>query len=154
MTTRVAGFRKGETSNLIGVSRTPPPAPPSEALPRKRGPVPKLSADKIAAAVIDVGFADASVTSVAERLGVTHAALYRYIDDRDAMMRTALERVTAAHEWPELVDDWREVLWNECRGWWAFCERYPGFAGITPESDRALAAVADWIRSRVPPARR
>ena len=126
----------------------PPPAPPSsDAPPRKRGPVPKLSSEKIAAAVIDVGFSQASVTSVAERLGVTHAALYRYIDDRDGMMRTALERVTAAHEWPELVDDWREVIWNECRGWWAFCERYPGFVGVlattpgmpSPMSRRMLA---------------
>ena len=83
--------------------------------------------DDVLISVVEVGFDRASVTSVADALGVTHAALYRYISDRDAMMRAAMERVTAEHEWPELVDDWREVLWNEARGWWAFCERYPGF---------------------------
>ena len=110
------------------MTRTPPPVQPDERAPaRKRGPAPRLSHDKIADAALAVGFDAASVTSVASHLGVTHAALYRYIGDRDGMMRAALERATGDWEWPELVDDWREVLWNEARGWWAFCEAHPGF---------------------------
>jgi AcrR family transcriptional regulator len=125
------------------VTRTPPPVQPDERAPaRKRGPVPKLSIDKIAAAVVAVGFDAASVTSVAQHLGVTHAALYRYIDDRDGMMRAALERATGAWEWPELVDDWREVLWNEARSWWKFCQHHPGFVGVlasTPGMPRPMS---------------
>lgn len=109
---------------------------PTEAvLPRKRGPVPKLSADKIADAVLAVGFTEASVTAVAQHLGVTHAALYRHIGDRDGMLRAAIVRLLDSWEWPELADDWRDVLWNEARSWWALCEANHGFVaalGIAP----------------------
>ncbi len=84
----------------------------------------------IADAVIDVGFDNASITAVAQHLGVAHGALYRYVSDRDAMMRAALVRVTASFDWPELADDWRQVLWNESRAWWALCQRYPGFVPV------------------------
>lgn len=96
-------------------------------VPRKRGPVPKLSPDKIADAVVAVGFDRASVTSVSQHLDVTHAALYRHIGDRDGMIRAAIERALGGWDWPELVDDWREVLWNEARSWWSFCSEHPGF---------------------------
>lgn len=100
----------------------------------------------IADAVIDIGFANASLTAVAQHLGVGHGALYRYIGDRNGMMRAALERLTGRFEWPDLVDDWREVLWNESRAWWTLCERHPGFVTVlaptpgmpTPMSRRSM----------------
>lgn len=101
--------------------------PPTQTAPRRRGPVPKLSAAKIADAVLAVGFDQASVTAVAERLEVTHAALYRYIGDRDGMLRAGIDRLTDTWEWPELAEDWQQVLWDEARSWWALCQANPGF---------------------------
>lgn len=102
-------------------------SPPTVVVEKRRGPVPKLSVDKIADAVLAVGFDQASVTSVAGCLGVTHAALYRYIGDRDGMLRAGIDRLTGTWNWPEPADEWRDVLWNEARSWWSLCQENPGF---------------------------
>lgn len=109
----------------------------------RAGPVPRLSADAIAQAVIDVGFENASLVAVAQHLSVGHGALYRYIGDRDGMMRSALERLTASYPWPALVDDWETTLWNEARAWWALCDDHAGFVATlasTPGLPPAMGA--------------
>jgi len=98
--------------------------------------------DLITAAVIELGFENASLTNVAQHLGAGHGALYRYIGDRDGMMREALERLTASYPWPELADDRREVLRNESKAWWALCTEYPGFVGALASTPGLPAAMS------------
>lgn len=120
------------------------PSLPAETAPSRRpGPTPRLSTQLIADAVIEVGFDRASMTAVAGHLGVAHGALYRYVGDREGMMRVALATVTSRHEWPALVDGWRDVVWNEARAWWVFCEEHPGFVTVlasTPGMPEPMAS--------------
>lgn len=97
--------------------------------------------DLIAEAVIELGFENASLTNVAQHLNAGHGALYRYIGDRDGMMREALQRLVLSYPWPELVDDRREVLWNESKAWWALCTEYPGFVGALASTPGLPAAM-------------
>jgi len=125
---------------------------------RRGGPVPRLSLDLIADAVLVVGFDSATISSVARYLGFTNGALYRYVGDRDGMMRAGLVRAASSYEWPELVDDWREVVWNETRAWWSFCEQHPGFATAlantpgmpSPMSRRAINVAVHLNRLGIP----
>lgn len=127
---------------------------------RRRGPVPRLSADKIADAVLEIGFDRAQLTAVAQHLGVAHGALYRYIGDRNGMMATAMTRAVERFDWPELADDIRTVIWGEAHAWWSFCEQHPGFAevlattpGVPLPITRRSLAVAVHLRSLGLPSR-
>lgn len=81
----------------------------------KRGPKPTLSLDTIAAVGIEIADADglAAVTMqrVAERLGVTKMALYRYVPGKTELVALMVE--LALGEPPPLTavaDDWRPKL--------------------------------------------
>ncbi|MCQ1579874.1 TetR family transcriptional regulator, partial [Streptomyces parvus] len=60
-----------------------------------RGPgrPPSLTRSAIAEAALAEGVAGFSMPGVAARLGAGHSTLYRYADNRDALVRSAIELV-------------------------------------------------------------
>lgn len=104
--------------------------------------MPRISAEQISEAVLAVGFDRASLNVVAAELGVKHGALYRYIGDRDGMMRSALVLSLERFDWPELADDWRATMHAEARAWWEFCTAHPGFVEVLAEVGTVPAPMA------------
>lgn len=94
---------------------------------RRRGPRPGLTTEGIAGAAIALadadGLAGVSMARVAERLGVTTMALYRYVSSKDdllaLMMETALREAVEAADAARADDDhepgWRPALERWCR---------------------------------------
>jgi AcrR family transcriptional regulator len=76
---------------------------------RRPGPVPKISRQLILDAARDQRTADVTMRSLAESLGVTTAALYRYFPSREQLVSDLAREVTAVMPLPE-VTDWREWL--------------------------------------------
>ena len=117
------------------------------------GPRRRFTPEQIADAVIEIGLASATLATVAERLGVTHAALYTYVGDRDGMIALAVDRVCAQTAWPRLGSDWRAGLDTEAWTWWHLCVGSPGFVeavSVTQfrsvELNRRLALIGTWLR--------
>ncbi|MGW6919268.1 TetR/AcrR family transcriptional regulator [Kitasatospora sp. NPDC054939] len=87
-----------------------------------RGPRPTLDLDRIARAGIEIadrdGLADVSMQRVAEQLGVTKMALYRYVPGKAElvalMVETAIGPCPAAQQahrgWREQLEDWARRL--------------------------------------------
>ena len=80
------------------------------AAPRRRGRPPRIDADGIVAAALDLGLHSFSLDDIADRLGVSTPALYRHVDGRDDIVRRAALAVILDLE-PELAgrhrwDDW------------------------------------------------
>lgn len=76
---------------------------------RRPGPVPKISRERILDAARGQRTADVTMRSLAESLGVTTAALYRYFPSREQLVGDLAKDVTAVMPLPE-VTDWREWL--------------------------------------------
>lgn len=85
-----------------------------------------MDADAIASAVIEVGFLELTFASVAERLGVGQATLYRHASNRDELIRLGLDRAIRTAEWPGLDGDWRPLLERWAIAAWRLWERHPG----------------------------
>lgn len=134
--------------------------PPPEGGRRRPGPAPRLSRDLIAEAVLGVGFEEVTVTAVAQRLGATHAALYRHVADRDDLVRAAIERVADRAPKPELGGDWEQLLRGEAWVRWRIYTEYPGIrqaiSGLTgaadPFAERSLPIMRHLADLGFPPA--
>lgn len=67
--------------------------------------------------------------AVATRLAVTPMAVYYYVDDKDALLRLAVERVSAL--WGplgEAAGDWQAALRSHLLATWQELTRYPGLS--------------------------
>jgi TetR/AcrR family tetracycline transcriptional repressor len=93
---------------------------------RKLGRPPRIHRDEIVKAVIDLGFADASIGSIAGHLGVRHSTLYGHFPSRDAIAEAAAEAVLADHAWPAAGADWREYLSGLAHGLFELCVQHRG----------------------------
>jgi AcrR family transcriptional regulator len=83
-----------------------------------RGPgrTAKISREAIAAAVIEIGFDDATVKNVAHRLGISVPGLYHHVRGRDDLLRIASESLLATHQLPpDTGQPWPE--WLRAVGW-------------------------------------
>ncbi|MGH8530919.1 MAG: TetR/AcrR family transcriptional regulator [Nevskiales bacterium] len=89
------------------------------ATPRVGRP-PRVSAQAIIAAAIELGLEDVTLRQVADRLGIGIATLYRHVSSRDEMVRLAAFQITlkralpesgAAH-WSELATRYAESLYE------------------------------------------
>ncbi len=98
-------------------------------VPRERirpGPKPRLSRRLIAEAAIAIGFEQLTVTAVADRLGVSHAALYSHVRDRNDLVLAAAELITDELDWPPVGPSWRDLLRKEAVLIWATFRRHSG----------------------------
>jgi AcrR family transcriptional regulator len=91
-----------------------------------RGRPPRLTAGDIADAALEVGFADLTMATVAQRLRTSHSALYRHVRDRDALVVLAADRLLQRTPWPPLTDDWRADLTARGGLIWELLESHPG----------------------------
>jgi AcrR family transcriptional regulator len=74
---------------------------PEHVEPTRLGRPPRISREQIAEAAHDIGIANLSLKSVAERLGVSVASLYHHIEGRDELMRLAAESTATKAQVPE-----------------------------------------------------
>ncbi|MDI6024018.1 TetR family transcriptional regulator [Leucobacter sp. UT-8R-CII-1-4] len=105
----------------------------------RRGRPPRITRDDIAAAVLEVGFAQLTFAAVRERLSVGESTLYRHAPDRDELVRIGLDRALAEVSWPKLEGPWRPMLESYGHAAWRTLAKYPGSAtevarGIIPAS--------------------
>ena len=80
-----------------------------------RGRPPRVSAESIVAAAIDIGLSRVTLAEVASRLGVTVPALYRHVRNRDEIVKLAAIQLTMQRGQPitgrgGLASHWSEVV--------------------------------------------
>ncbi|MGV9316885.1 TetR/AcrR family transcriptional regulator, partial [Streptomyces sp. NPDC003691] len=95
---------------------------------RRPGRARSLTTRAVAEAALAEGLADFSMPGVAARLGVSHSTLYRYVQDRDDLVRTAIGVAVEGSRWPETELPWRELLTEFADRIWELCDAHPGFA--------------------------
>lgn len=116
--------------------------------PRRRpGRPPAIDAEAIATAVVEIGFPALTFASVAERLGVAQATLYRHASNRDELVRLGLDRVLKTAEWPGLEGDWTSLLERWAIASWRVWEQHPGAVlevarGVVPWS---IVMISDQV---------
>ncbi|MGI0130511.1 MAG: TetR/AcrR family transcriptional regulator, partial [Thermoplasmata archaeon] len=81
----------------------------------KPGPRPTIDRDRIIAAARDIGLEGITMQAIAAHLGVSSAALYRYVKDRDEVVAAAAGTILGELDidFDGKADDWREFL-REC----------------------------------------
>lgn len=79
---------------------------------RKRmGRPPRIDRDAIARAVLELGFDDVTMKSVAERLGVSVPGLYHHVNGKDELIRLAADHQLSSVELPTFRgQDWETWL--------------------------------------------
>jgi len=85
-----------------------------------------VDAEAIAAAVIEVGFHDLTFASVADKLGVGQATLYRHASNRDELVRLGLDKALRSAVWPDVEGEWRPLLERWAVAAWRLWEQHPG----------------------------
>lgn len=109
----------------------------------RRGPRPGLTLDQIVAAGIALadadGLAGVSMARVAERLGVTTMALYRYVASKDNLLALMADAAVGEARVPEPRGDpdgvaWRESLEVWCRVQLELTRAHPWVVGLISTS--------------------
>ncbi|AEF43006.1 TetR/AcrR family transcriptional regulator [Hoyosella subflava] len=112
-------------SALSETSSDDSPAP----VKRKRGRPAIVTGEQICETALEMGVATITMTSVASRLGVNHATLYRYVVSRDDLVRQAIDLAIQRTDFPEpSTADWRQFLWDTAAALTGMLDRYPGIA--------------------------
>lgn len=127
---------KGVTGRSAESATTTADSPPPR---RKRGRPALIDAEKVCSTALEMGVASITMTSVAARLGVNHATLYRYVSGRTDLVKQAIDMAVSRTEFPEPNDDWRAYLHSNALAVASMLTRYPGIAtelasGIFPHS--------------------
>ncbi len=107
----------------------------------RMGRPPALTREMIAHAVIEIGFADLTVAAVRERLGVGQTTLYRYVADRDELVRIGIGYLLKHAPWPSRDGAWRDVLSRHAMALWHLWEAHPGSATEVARGVYPLAGV-------------
>lgn len=92
------------------------------------GPKPRLDRRMIVAAVLATGLEQVTMQSVADRLGTSASAIYRYFDGRDDMVAAAMEELLRADPVPIADRGWREFLLAEAELRWRLLSTTAGLA--------------------------
>lgn len=94
-----------------------------------------MTLDQICDAVIEDGMTTFSMPSIADRLGVAHSGLYRYVASREALLVAVLDRISNEATWPPSGAPWREQLAVLGEALWTICTTYPGYAIAAPSTE-------------------
>lgn len=106
-----------------------------------------LTVDQIVQATLDDGLTAFSMPSVARRVGVAHSALYRYVDNREALLVTAIDHALGAMDWPPTDQPWDTVVRTVSDAAWTACDRT---AGLDRASLDSVGAMSAWDRHVAP----
>lgn len=103
----------------------------------RMGRPPALDQDRIAEAVLDVGFDELTFAAVRDRLGVGQTTLYRHAANRNELVRIGLDHALTHADWPDRDGPWRKVLEEHAVALWRLWAQHPGMAteaarGIVP----------------------
>ncbi len=120
--------------------------------PGRRGPRPTLTLDGIAEAAIAIadaeGLAAVSMARVAESLGVTTMALYRYVDGKDELLAVMTDRAVGPPPDPDdAATDWRTGLERWCRAQLERCVAHPWIAQTQSGSPVMGPHHVAWLES-------
>ncbi|MEM7287343.1 MAG: helix-turn-helix domain-containing protein [Actinomycetota bacterium] len=95
-----------------------------------------LSREVAAEAAVELGFQGLTLTAVAERLGVTAAALYYHVADRNDLFRAAIDRVAASDLEPiGPIDDVAVFVRAEATRLFELFAKYPGLTAALRSLD-------------------
>ncbi|MBN4926561.1 helix-turn-helix transcriptional regulator [Hoyosella rhizosphaerae] len=95
---------------------------------KKTGRPRSLHEHDIIAAALAEGLTEATMPSIARRLGVSHSALYRYYADRDALLLECVGTAVDSMQWPSDDEPWRDILRSVGNVMWEMLGRYTGLA--------------------------
>lgn len=120
-------------------AETPTQTADRPATRRKRGRPALIDAAQVCATALEMGVASITMTSVAARLGVNHATLYRYVTGRTDLVKQAIDLAVSRTDFPADDGDWRAFLHGNALSVATMLTRYPGIAtelasGIFPHS--------------------
>lgn len=116
---------------------------------RKPGRPRALTVEQIAQAALDDGVNTFSMPSVARRLGVAHSGLYRYVNDRESLLITAVDRAVNTIEWPDADQPWDDLLRAIGESLWDLCDTYPGLDRASLSASRAAPSAIKLIEGYV-----
>ncbi len=116
---------------------------------RKPGRPRALTVDQIAQAALDDGVDTFSMPSVARRLGVAHSGLYRYVNDRETLLITAVDRAVNTIEWPDADQPWDQLLRAIGEKVWELCDNFPGLDRASLAASRAAPTAIALIETYV-----
>ncbi|MEM7322979.1 MAG: TetR/AcrR family transcriptional regulator [Actinomycetota bacterium] len=104
-----------------------------------------ITREMIAEAVLAIGFDSLTMTKVADRLGVSHAALYSHVADRDDLVVAAADRAVTQMSVPDPADDWRNYLRAIAHALYEMELNNPGLNAALEDSD----GVSEVLRVRL-----
>src|SRR5699024_7872845 len=104
--------------------------------PPRRGPKPRVRAEKVVATAIAIADADGldavSMRSLAEQLGLTAMSLYAYVPSKGVLVDAMLDRILGERA-PESTagEHWREGLHRLAHDTWDIYRRHPWALQVT-----------------------
>lgn len=126
--------------------------PPVTKTPR-RGRPPRIDRDRIVEAALEIGLEDISMRGVAERLGVTDAALYHHFANREALQNEVAATLSRRLETPAPDPDWQTWTKQFAMDMRAGLLQYPGlaevFSRVGPSTSGGLQLVDTFVNRLV-----
>src|SRR4051794_34107416 len=125
------------------------------AAPRPVGRPPRISREAIAAAAHDIGLENLTLRSVADRLGVSIAALYHHVGNKDDLLRAAAEHALArrrppaerGQHWARWLAEWAFYIEGSFAADPGLLEQYldggVGADTVADNQDRAIGVLID-----------
>ncbi len=115
--------------------KDPRPAEASAEKPRRRGRPPSIDRAGIVAAAQALGVQNLTMQAVADRLGVSDAALYHHFRNREALISAVVDVTVRNAPFPEPQgDDWRTWMADFAESLRRVLVEYPGSAGFAASS--------------------
>ena len=117
------------------------------------GPSGPLSREKVVTAAVEIadeaGLDAMTMKRVAERLGAGAMSLYRHVADKDELIESMVEQVSASYAYPDQSGlGWREAMHTLARQDWAAFLAHPWMltatATVTPPFGAASLAAMEW----------
>jgi AcrR family transcriptional regulator len=106
-------------------------------------PKANLDRDSIVLAGLELaaaqGFRNFNVRALAARLGCSPMALYRYIDNKDDLLRDMADRAIADIELPDDHSSWIDWYVTVTLRSWTIMQRFPGLAAYVLDQGPVLA---------------